>query len=742
VSSDKVVVSANMFDPSGNFVGTEIWALNRSEMEAGDNVDYVDVGPDLTFFSIYPATNEGATPNIFMVSVDPSVSGSFTLFQVTGAPPGDVSFTNVTLSIGGFNPPTGGVQRGSNLIVDSGDGRIVSAAYSASKIWFAFSDSAVPTGDTKAQDGFRLVEVDTSAVRVLQDFDVNRVNTTFYYPALALDGSGNLIVIFGASSPTSYPGLMVTAQRTSDSPNTFEIPLQVFNGTGPETELPSGGVVRYGDYFGAAVDPSNPSVVWVAGQYARSGKQGWATHIMATSIVSSFITLSASFSVSGGGTGYASPVLSYVFNNATLTASITSSPQSFNVDNGSFWSVDSLLPGSTTSDRWVALQPSSGTVRSSLTLSLTYEHEFNVSFTALAGGISGAGTPTVTFNLLGHSASIFLTQPTGNATGNGYSGWSWVTAGSVYSYVNPLPGSNASVRWISSNPSGVVSTGTAVTASFLPQSAYTVYASPEGLPGSLQGAFTAVQNGSATAPAITMQPAVFWLDLGSAWSVTPSITVNSGTRLIYTGSPSGVVGPATTLTLPFQTQYLLTISGGPAAAGSISPTTGWYPQGTMVNLSATANTGWAAAGWTGTGDASFTTGSASGSFLLAGPATEVASFIPGLTITAAQGGSVSYTYGAVEGSVSEGSAKTVYVPANSTVSLFARPSSSLSQFSSWSGDAQGSTSTAVLSVTGPMSVEASFGMSPLVLLAAAAVILVAILVVFVLLRRRPSPPAA
>jgi hypothetical protein len=742
VSSDKVVVSGNMFDSSNNFVGTEIWALNRSEMQLGATIDYVDVGPDTTYYSVYPASNEGVTPNLYMVSVDPTVSGSFTLFEVTGAPPGDVIFTNVTLPIGDFNPPNGSVQRGSPYIIDSGDGRVVSAAYSGSRLWFAFPDFAIPAGDTQAQDGYRLVEVDTSSSTVLQDFDVNAAHTSYFYPALAMDGGGNLLVLFGDSSATSYPGLMVTAQKASDSPNTYEVPIQVFNGTGAETEQPSGGVVRYGDYFGASLDPSNPSVVWVAGQYGRSGRQGWATHIFATTIASTFITLSASYSVTGGGTGYSPPSLSYVFNNVTLTSALTPSPLTFNVDNGSKWSVNPQLPGSSAYESWVAIQPTGGSIQSSQSVSVTYEHEYNVSFTVqVGGGPIGAGTPMVTFSLQGHSASVSLNRLTISGIAASYGAWSWVSAGSVYAFSNPLAGSNGTLRWVSASPSGIISANSSVSTSYLAQSAYTIYATPAGLSGSVQGAFNAVQNGTATTPPVTTQPSTFWLDLGSAWTVSASVGINAGTKLVYTGPPSGVVGASTTLALPFQTQYLLSVVGAPGSAGTVSPLSGWYPQGTTINLSESANTGWEAAGWIGSGDSAYSSSLAAGSFLLNGPVTEEFRFMPGLTITAAQGGSVAYTYGSIQGSVSGGTAKTVFVPVNSTVSLFAQPSSSLSEFGSWSGDAQGSTSTLVLSLTAPKSVEATFGISPLVLLAAAAVLLILALVGVLLLRRRSSAPA-
>src|SRR5207237_149622 len=39
---------------------------------------------------------------------------------------------------------------------------------------------------------------------------------------------------------------------------------------------------RYGDYSGAAVDPSNPLIVWVAGEYMRTAdSDGWGTALAA-----------------------------------------------------------------------------------------------------------------------------------------------------------------------------------------------------------------------------------------------------------------------------------------------------------------------------------------------------------------------------------------------------------------------------------------------------------------------------
>jgi hypothetical protein len=54
-----------------------------------------------------------------------------------------------------------------------------------------------------------------------------------------------------------------------------------------------------------------------------------------------------------------------------------------------------------------------------------------------------------------------------------------------------------------------------------------------------------------------------------------------------------------TYTATFSTAYMLTTSASPATGGSVSPTAGFYPAGTVVNLTSNANSGYSFNGWTG-----------------------------------------------------------------------------------------------------------------------------------------------
>src|SRR5947208_13451185 len=130
------------------------------------------------------------------------------------------------------------------------------------KLWLTFTEACnvEVNGVFGTYSCIRLIQIDTSTKQVLQDFTYSpQGGNYFFYPALSIDGSGNIIVVYGYSSSATYPSLAVTGQATTDPVNTVR-PAQTIKlgNTYAITE-------KYGDYFGAATDPSDPALVCVAG---------------------------------------------------------------------------------------------------------------------------------------------------------------------------------------------------------------------------------------------------------------------------------------------------------------------------------------------------------------------------------------------------------------------------------------------------------------------------------------------
>ena len=82
---------------------------------------------------------------------------------------------------------------------------------------------------------------------------------SLFYPAIAPDERGNVVICFGYASANDDPSLGYAYLRPDGSVSgSFDVAA----GTSPNA---SG---RFGDYYGATRDPDDPSKVWIASRLA------------------------------------------------------------------------------------------------------------------------------------------------------------------------------------------------------------------------------------------------------------------------------------------------------------------------------------------------------------------------------------------------------------------------------------------------------------------------------------------
>ena len=195
------------------------------------------------------------------------------------------------------------------------------------------------------------------------------------------------------------------------------------------------------------------------------------------------------------------------------------------------------------------------------------------------------------------------------APASGYQFSSWT--GSVAS------GASASTTVTMSAPETVV-------ANFSSLSGITIQTSPPGLQFSVDGG------------TLQTAPETLTLSQGShTIAVAATQAGGAGTQYVFTSWSDGgaishaiTVGSSTaTYTATFQTQYQLTISGLPAAGGTVTPPSGsFYNAATVVAIAATPASGYQFSSWTGS-VASGT--SASTTVTMSAPETVVANFASG-----------------------------------------------------------------------------------------------------------------
>jgi Bacterial Ig-like domain (group 3) len=335
IDSDVVVMSWNDFSGSQpTFSGQETWVLQKSDLVAGSPVTVTAFAPDVNRYALVPAQSLTATSTEYLVyndSCGPNTSGSCTtgtstlgLVAIMGTPAGNnVTWTETDPTIAATTAPPNADQPGAggSASVATNDDRFLSATSLGGVLYVTGNDGCVPGGDSVVRPCARLIDVTVGASpAIASDSVLGYGGGGLYFPAAAPDPSGDVFIAATFSSMSVYPeavGLTLAAGASSFSGSRFQA------GSSPNT---SG---RWGDYSGAAVDPSDPTHVWVAAEYAPASSSGddWGTAVAE-------LTLPTSTTTTVQGT----PSPSLVGQSVTQTATVSPTPDGGTVafsDNGS-----------------------------------------------------------------------------------------------------------------------------------------------------------------------------------------------------------------------------------------------------------------------------------------------------------------------------------------------------------------------------------------------------------------------
>ncbi len=307
LTDDKFTISSNIFDidgppgpvtagcgPSDGYCGDEIIVIQKDDLLAG-----VD-GPslhthffpfDTNHFTERPAVSFSSINDQYLTTFDFASDQLLDVIRITGTPAGaNVIIAGVSsLAILAQDSPPPSITRGSGSCmigtttlppppcIDSGDGRPLTVIWRDGRLWTSASAACQP--DATVRSCAHLIEVETAgAPSATQDIMYGAASQYYSYPAVTTDDSGNLFVSLTHTSRTVFAEAAIAGRLSGDPLNTLST----------ATVLRAGTVVhnsgRWGDYLGAAVDPTAPSCVWVVGEYSKSVTgQDWATYIAAAS---------------------------------------------------------------------------------------------------------------------------------------------------------------------------------------------------------------------------------------------------------------------------------------------------------------------------------------------------------------------------------------------------------------------------------------------------------------------------
>ena len=279
--SNVVVLSWNDFSGiSQAFSGQETWVLNKADLLAGGPLVFASIGPDATrdgvvpAISLSPASTEYAVYNgscgTNTTGLCRAGSSAIGVVSLTGIPPSTVTWTESNPGIVGTISPPPADQPGAAASVATNDDRFLADTFDNGTLYVSGNDGCVPSGDSTERSCARLIEVATATTSVTVDGNLSYVGASVYYPAVVPDANGNVFLAATYSSSAVYPeavGLAVASGASSVSATAFRSGAGVYSGN------------RWGDYSGAALDPTDPTHVWLAAEYAPVSGGDWGTAI-------------------------------------------------------------------------------------------------------------------------------------------------------------------------------------------------------------------------------------------------------------------------------------------------------------------------------------------------------------------------------------------------------------------------------------------------------------------------------
>ncbi|MBC8120760.1 MAG: hypothetical protein H7Y22_02850 [Gemmatimonadaceae bacterium] len=285
ICGDKLILTANDFRFSGFrfvFNGAVAFAIRKSQLTAGTTASFnrfanVQLsGGAGQAFTIQPAHSLSVTNTCHMVALRQSTS--IQLYRITGLPPSATLTTGTAPALAtAVSTPPDAIQSGSSTLVNTNDSRLLDATYrsvNGGSIWTASTTGCQFAGVSGTFSCINVVElsgVNGSAPTRRQQIVFGGANSFSYFPALRTDSGNNMTVVFSRSSGSNFPSLRYTTHLNSAALNTLESSALLVAGSAPYT------ATRWGDYQGAALDPSDNRSIWIYGEYKRTGSNLWYT---------------------------------------------------------------------------------------------------------------------------------------------------------------------------------------------------------------------------------------------------------------------------------------------------------------------------------------------------------------------------------------------------------------------------------------------------------------------------------
>lgn len=309
MDEDRIYVNYNMFPKQAGGVFARMHQIDKTALQDPINpppnlparfFDNIATANGGGAFTIQPAHSFGPTQTEWFVSINGSFVEDDQVFLYArdgGASPNN--FQQFAVTVPPFRAPAG-----SGRQLGGSDLQTVSGRFNNNAVWR--DNSLWCTHTIKGQSGtvVRWYEFDTSPFPndpvLVQSGDVTDGPEGIggivdnFMPGIMVNPTGDMLVSYTCAGPNLFPSICYAHRFKGDSLGTTRAPTLVVPGQFTYVGF-GGGLERWGDYSGIALDPADESTFWIFHEVANAAGN-WRTWFG-----------SATLTVAGGGGGPPGP---------------------------------------------------------------------------------------------------------------------------------------------------------------------------------------------------------------------------------------------------------------------------------------------------------------------------------------------------------------------------------------------------------------------------------------------------
>jgi hypothetical protein len=275
--NNAIYIGANQYSFSNSYKYSKVRVLSKAELYSGASTvtwtDFVNLlnSNGSSAFTVKAGRMLSSSNSEYLLNTLPGGGSYVSLWRIDNAPASPTLTRVATVSVGSYAVPPNGRQPGGSSVA-SGDCRTQDVVMQNGVVYTAFSEKYGTTRRNQGA-GIRFLEITTSG---LKNVDISYFYSGIdqFYPAVTVDATGNVYMVFSRSSKTEYASMYQTGMKTTET--SIEAPGLVRAGSSTIT------YGRWGDYSGIANDPSNSGAVWEYCGWAAPGGT-WGTWVTSAS---------------------------------------------------------------------------------------------------------------------------------------------------------------------------------------------------------------------------------------------------------------------------------------------------------------------------------------------------------------------------------------------------------------------------------------------------------------------------